>query len=111
MRRVLEICLGLPLIGFVLYWLWRTPYKWCAEFPLIVVLVVLNAKYPGWWKEPIYLVLAIIDYKPPDVETVRRQKGQCPGCGYGLTGNLSGTCPECGREIDFIPPMVRRYRW
>ena len=32
---------------------------------------------------------------------VRAQRialGQCPGCGYDLTGNLSGVCPECGRS-------------
>lgn len=23
----------------------------------------------------------------------------CSGCGYDLTGNASGVCPECGREI------------
>ena len=22
--------------------------------------------------------------------------GQCPSCGYNLTGNVSGVCPECG---------------
>jgi hypothetical protein len=28
---------------------------------------------------------------------VRRQlHGQCPQCGYDLTGNVSGVCPECG---------------
>ena len=26
----------------------------------------------------------------------RRKSGQCLHCGYDLTGNLSGTCPECG---------------
>jgi rubrerythrin len=26
----------------------------------------------------------------------------CPGCGYNLTGNLSGVCPECGA------PFARR---
>jgi hypothetical protein len=25
-------------------------------------------------------------------------RGQCPGCGYDLTGNVSGVCPECGRD-------------
>ena len=25
--------------------------------------------------------------------------GQCPACGYDLTGNVSGVCPECGRKI------------
>jgi len=24
---------------------------------------------------------------------------QCPQCRYDLTGNTSGVCPECGREI------------
>ena len=23
--------------------------------------------------------------------------GLCPACGYDLTGNVSGVCPECGR--------------
>jgi len=23
----------------------------------------------------------------------------CPSCGYDLTGNLSGTCPECGAKV------------
>jgi hypothetical protein len=23
----------------------------------------------------------------------------CPTCGYNLTGNLSGTCPECGTPL------------
>ena len=27
--------------------------------------------------------------------------GQCP-CGYDLTGNESGTCPECGRRADAV---------
>lgn len=28
----------------------------------------------------------------------------CGGCGYDLTGNNSGTCPECGWQL---PPIVR----
>jgi hypothetical protein len=26
----------------------------------------------------------------------RRAAGECLRCGYDLTGNVSGTCPECG---------------
>ncbi len=26
----------------------------------------------------------------------RRKRGLCAGCGYDLTGNVSGVCPECG---------------
>lgn len=29
----------------------------------------------------------------------RRVRGLCVECGYDLTGNVSGKCPECGTEI------------
>jgi len=29
----------------------------------------------------------------------RRRRGLCSRCGYDLTGNVSGICPECGRPI------------
>jgi hypothetical protein len=35
----------------------------------------------GWWR------------------TRRRPSSQCPSCGYDLTGNVSGLCPECGTEV------------
>ncbi|MCH8853871.1 MAG: hypothetical protein IID41_14655 [Planctomycetes bacterium] len=28
----------------------------------------------------------------------RREVGLCTKCGYNLTGNVSGRCPECGKE-------------
>lgn len=39
-------------------------------------------------------------------------KGLCPACGYDLTANMSGTCPECGRKTDRpladrVPPPLR----
>ena len=27
-------------------------------------------------------------------------KGHCQKCGYDLTGNVSGRCPECGTELE-----------
>ena len=30
------------------------------------------------------------------VEKFPRPKGRCRSCGYNLTGNVSGVCPECG---------------
>ena len=29
----------------------------------------------------------------------RRPPGHCVQCGYNLTGNVSGRCPECGNRI------------
>ena len=29
----------------------------------------------------------------------RRRRNQCLKCGYSLTGNVSGICPECGTKI------------
>ena len=33
------------------------------------------------------------------VRTRRQERGRCAGCGYDLTGNVSGLCPECGDRI------------
>ena len=30
----------------------------------------------------------------------RRRKGLCLKCGYNLTGNVSGVCPECGTKLE-----------
>lgn len=36
----------------------------------------------------------------PDEEVERvLDPNLCTGCGYSLTGNVSGICPECGRSI------------
>lgn len=32
-------------------------------------------------------------------EALRRAQRLCRSCGYNLTGNTSGTCPECGRAV------------
>ncbi len=32
--------------------------------------------------------------------------GFCRKCGYNLTGNVSGRCPECGREVPDRGPAV-----
>ena len=29
----------------------------------------------------------------------RRLRGECVHCGYNLTGNISGICPECGKPL------------
>jgi len=45
-------------------------------------------------------LLPLLRFLQPLVEGRRRRRririGACPTCGYNLTGNVSGTCPECG---------------
>ena len=62
----------------------------CVEvlrFPLWVPVVVLGT-YP-----------AIAFIRGPLRRRRRRRRGECVACGYNLTGNVSGVCPECGTEI------------
>ena len=33
------------------------------------------------------------------IRHMRKRRGLCVKCAYNLTGNESGTCPECGTEI------------
>jgi len=35
----------------------------------------------------------------PLIRRHRRARGLCIDCGYDLTGNESGVCPECGEEV------------
>lgn len=40
---------------------------------------------------------------------IRGDPLRCSGCSYNLTGNTSGTCPECGTDIE-MPPELQRCR-
>ena len=55
---------------------------------------------PWWLVTPIcaaYPVAAI--GRGPFLRRWRRKRGLCLNCGYDLTGNVSGRCPECGRGV------------
>lgn len=42
---------------------------------------------------------AIAFFRGPFRRHRRRKHGLCVTCGYNLTGNVSGVCPECGERI------------
>ena len=46
----------------------------------------------------LYPVLALITF-PARRRRRRKRLGLCIACGYDLTGNTSGICPECGSKI------------
>lgn len=62
------------------------PSRWHAVLPLYV---------------PIVLLCAVALY--PRIPFIRRRwrakRGLCPNCGYDVTGNVSGRCPECGEPV------------
>ncbi len=59
--------------------------------------------FPYWFPCVAFLVyptIAFIRYIPHPLRRYRRRKrGLCVRCGYNLTGNVSGVCPECGTAI------------
>jgi hypothetical protein len=59
---------------FVFLPLWM-PFVLFAPYPAFVLARLLRKRTPAW----------------------RRRHGLCARCGYDLTGNTSGVCPECGR--------------
>ncbi len=59
---------------------------WTVKFPLHLFLVVLAP-------------LVIFPVLPSVIGRRRRKLGLCVKCGYDLTGNESGVCPECGTII------------
>jgi len=45
-------------------------------------------------------VIGNIAYRVLRTSRVFMSATDCAGCGYDLTGNVSGRCPECGRRVD-----------
>jgi hypothetical protein len=80
---------------------------WCFEFDSQRTLTMPESYYLYTFTVPI-LPFAIAFGIVPALallhiawRCVRRRKdpNACRHCGYNLTGNLSGTCPECGSPV------------
>lgn len=55
---------------------------------------------PLWWVSVLLATYPTIAFiRGPLRRHRRRRRGECIGCGYDLTGNESGVCPECGEAI------------
>jgi len=67
---------------------------WRIRIPLVTITIVL-------WVLP---VLAFARGPLPRLIRLRadrrRARGLCINCGYDLTGNVSGVCPECGTPLE-----------
>lgn len=67
---------------------WGAPQAWWVTVPMWALMLLYFA-YPF--------------YRMVRVKTCRSRcqndHGSCRSCGYDLTGNVSGKCPECGKRI------------
>ena len=91
-------------------WLWRpgwhtyvslrAPSEWLPRVEdnspvsvnTLLITPVLSLTLPLWIPFVLALALAAFYWRP------RVPKGCCGQCGYNLTGNVSGRCPECGAD-------------
>ncbi|MBU0718943.1 MAG: hypothetical protein KJ749_11895 [Planctomycetes bacterium] len=48
---------------------------------------------------PLALIFAALVWYRVLRSRRRRNRNDCTKCGYNLTGNLSGVCPECGHAL------------
>ena len=92
---------------------WGRALPWVILCALVVVLVLLDLLPPGslyilavvpvaalWWRR----------IRDRNVRERRRREHRCLGCGYDLTGNESGRCPECGTHTEPLWLCIRRER-
>jgi len=59
------------------------------------------ARWADWWFMPLWMPLIVVA-APTVFFWIRSRQlvpGQCHRCGYDLTGNVSGVCPECGAAL------------
>lgn len=56
---------------------------------------------PLWCPFILFFAYPTIAFIRGPVRRWRRyRKGLCVNCGYNLTGNVSGICPECGTKVE-----------
>lgn len=63
--------------------------------PRISVIVAV----PFWMVSLVTLIYPLIVFRRRLRQRHRRRRGACLACGYNLTGNVSGVCPECGADL------------
>lgn len=84
----------------------RTDQLLDGDPPLRKMVQVVTVRLPCW----LLLVLCIaylgIAFVRGSIRRWRRTRpGLCTSCGYNLTGNISGVCPECGANTPDLVPV------
>ena len=64
-----------------------------VDFAIVVGIAMTSALIWG------YITGRVVGAVSGRRTRLRRARELCPTCGYDLTGNVSGVCPECGGQI------------
>lgn len=67
-----------------------------AIFRLLIEHVSLTELFARCFGFVDRILVAVLPGSQEWLEQRRVKRGECRHCGYSLTGNVSGVCPECG---------------
>lgn len=87
---------------FVAFWVFQHVYPFFVDYrPGDPVSKTVEAALPIlFWATPLWGIVWAWAYTRWANRLFSRQPGRhCAACGYDLTGNVSGRCPECGDPI------------
>jgi hypothetical protein len=94
-----------------MHWFWRATIAVVVSFLIWTAINVVFARMlsgSAVRNVPLQIGLSLVRCATPLVifglltrwcTPVRIPPGHCQKCGYNLTGNVSGVCPECGEKI------------
>ena len=88
MRRTLNFLIALSVAPSLV-----AIYLWAEGREALVLSLLVLALFVGWVSH--LAIRARRAYLPMR----RRWDVECVSCGYDLTGNVSGVCPECGTPV------------
>ena len=54
-----------------------------------------------------FITMGVRMYRSARAQVKAEVARRCPACGYDLTGNRSGVCPECGRAVGTVDKAVQ----
>ncbi len=128
---IASIGLKSPIVGIIVGWALvgiparRIDWRLCLYYYLVALIlwvVAVTANLVAGANSifaftlcPLYLVIlsgpiiGLIAATSPCRLRSRYPSGHCQSCGYNLTGNVSGRCPECGQSMS-APPAEPKMR-
>ncbi len=76
-----------------------SPYGWAFRHDFRLIWAPMTFQRGTGLRLPIWILLLVSALPTAYLfwRDRRYPRGHCQGCGYDLTGNVSGVCPECGR--------------